>query len=171
MRRLLRWAFNFAAVVSALLFVATCVLWVRSYWIADALSRFNAPTFREHWMFLSRGRVWFGTMGSKGEIFVGVPVDMGVVLSHQVPSNMGCDYNWFGFGWEPPYGRDDPRGVVIPYWFILIGAATLPMYRVGRLARRRQRFAGLCPRCGYDLRATPDRCPECGAVPTGKAAT
>jgi len=29
MRRLLRWAFNFAAVVSALLFAATCVLWFR----------------------------------------------------------------------------------------------------------------------------------------------
>jgi hypothetical protein len=56
----------------------------------------------------------------------------------------------------------------IPYslFFLLpsLGMAGIVVgVRSARAKRRRQLEAmGRCPSCGYDLRATPDRCLECG---------
>lgn len=64
------------------------------------------------------------------------------------------------------------RHVALRFWFILLVSAILPLVRVGlRTLRRGGRRSGCCPVCGYDLRATPQRCPECGtAVAGGRSA-
>jgi hypothetical protein len=63
---------------------------------------------------------------------------------------------------------------LLPCWFVALALAVPPcLWIVRRLVRRRRERRtglGLCPACGYDLRATPGRCPECGTVPAVKEA-
>jgi hypothetical protein len=61
------------------------------------------------------------------------------------------------------------RGVAISCWVPAGLFAILPTVVVLRHWRaRRRRRTQCCLTCGYDLRATPGRCPECGTV-TGAA--
>ena len=86
---------------------------------------------------------------------------------------------------EEGLGKHDPDppdfgGVTTPYTayavricpaVVLLGV--MPLARLAaasvRVVRgRSRRSRGLCPRCAYDLRATPGRCPECGTMAPGQ---
>jgi hypothetical protein len=82
---------------------------------------------------------------------------------------------WLGFYWRTPETWPDNAGrpvavrtIGIPMYALvaLFGATpamrAFPGFRRVILNRRRPR-PGVCARCGYDLRATPQRCPECGS--------
>jgi len=52
---------------------------------------------------------------------------------------------------------------VVPHWFLMFLLGVWPVLRSWRWWRRRSRHRnGYCPTCGYDLRASSERCPECG---------
>jgi hypothetical protein len=81
-----------------------------------------------------------------------------------------------GFGvqrWQQPPLTNAPGpkytnsyfGIALPFWLLALVCGIAPALRWNpRRLRRRRLAAGLCPSCGYDLRATPERCPECGAA-------
>ena len=71
-------------------------------------------------------------------------------------------------------GRLWDWGASVPYWFLTALVAVIPVWYAGtalRGVRRGWRLRhGLCPRCGYDVRASGECCSECGEPPTPSAA-
>jgi hypothetical protein len=67
----------------------------------------------------------------------------------------------------------------VAYRWVALCSAVLPAIMIGKRVRiawkSRVRLArqskGLCETCGYDLRATAGKCPECGTIATGGTPT
>lgn len=72
--------------------------------------------------------------------------------------------------WNPAKSQKRFWALTVPHWLLATLLAIPPAVSLARAMRRfRRRRAGLCVCCGYDLRASPERCPECGVIRTATA--
>ena len=128
---------NLLAVLSLLLFVAVVALGVRSYFATEAVGFGRAVDSGAARTLSISGAGW---------------ARHGILAASRTDRGRG--------------GRVSvARSLHVPYWVIvplLAAGPALRLWGVTRRARRNRRSK--CGSCGYDLRATPDRCPECGAA-------
>lgn len=78
------------------------------------------------------------------------------------------DYHAITLPWapqSPPWYVSTPGGHQLRarWWLLSVpGLIWTVVIIVVQIRNWRHPREGLCPKCGYDLRASPDRCPECG---------
>ena len=162
MHRLRRTIFAFLAVLSLLLCFVVLAQWRLSY-----------RDRGECWNFGSRltGR-YLGCSSEDGTFSVyyqsnltpgpphvmrGVPFE-GWWFQHQ--------FEFTSKTWRSGGANERFLHLMIPYWPAALTLAILPVvWLVLRITRKRvDTSLGVCAKCGYDLRATPLRCPECGTA-------
>jgi hypothetical protein len=78
--------------------------------------------------------------------------------------------------WEDLESKTPRWKLFVPYYLAWLATIVLPLawlaifvFQFSRFLRRVH--AGMCPSCGFDLRATPERCPECGQTPPERSAS
>ena len=187
MKRLRRIIFNGLTVLLLLLCVATAGLWMDSYhWRTDVLyerfdsevrpmqSRFVGVMFIGGTVGLRWARLDWSDETKARSVHADyarnwIPI-FGRVGIHRsrvnfpIPRYGLTDFNWIAEDRILSQSTDHTRRAEFPNWLLVIALASPAITRF-LLARLRRHPKAHCQHCGYDLRATPDRCPECGAIP------
>lgn len=152
-----RCLFNVFAVLSLLLCAATCLLWARSIWRSRDYDFVHLTTSDPRSDAAVReGIVWLN-------------------LSSRLTRTEAPDLHKSVWGFS--YNRRTQNGtrywlVQAPCWVFAVSTALVSACWAALGWRQRRRLQkGRCCHCGYDLRATPERCPECGNVPTPQVET
>jgi hypothetical protein len=175
--RVKRRLFTIAAAASLLLCLGTMILWVGSIGHVDA--GFWASQSHDLSYYS-----WSGCFGGYVAIGDGPSNPANRGLKHWRYDDRGRIYSLsssplmpgpgpWGFGFH--VGRSVAGGWIhgghriitafAPHWFLAAVFTVFPLQWIKRrLVRARRLRKGLCEACGYDLRATRERCPECGAV-------
>jgi hypothetical protein len=151
--------FTILATLSLLLCAAVLVMWVRGYATSGyhlALPVFDSELASHHGLIGVRITAIRAARSREADYVTGWAYGPFLISYHSVY-------------YPPPAAHSQSVfRAHLPCSVLAILFALLPAHRL--TARRRQRrlakrlALGLCPACGYDLRATPGRCPECGAV-------
>jgi hypothetical protein len=173
MRRL----FTILAALSLMLCIATAVIWVRSAWRNDMICRWTprwGSSVTSSWGRVSFAytryyRVLHPTAASRW-IRISAPRS-----GTEQPRDgiLGFSYgsmNWVYLGSTTGLPSERTTDMSVPHWFVMGVAAVLPSLWFRRRRRIIQRgVLGLCMACGYDLRASKERCPECGMAMADRA--
>jgi hypothetical protein len=164
--------------VSLLLFVAVAAMWVRSYWRADGLV--HARPGRQSGVWSHSGRLMFDTVGDDdvpvwpgwraalhGWEHFADPIDEPPFIDHPAAAPRGLlGFKWASVGATGMLTRRVTT-IAIPFWSIALLLSLPPLLAAARAVRRRTlRRKHICVTCGYDLRASRERCPECGTAIT-----
>ena len=166
---MLRRLFNVTSALSLLLCISTIVLWVLSYrgiaslvWAKHGVRyEFNSgggqliATRFHPWP----EQPWFVEF-DPGPFGLPPGAPWSGIRHHVAKFEYASGQYLPPFAWQVP--RTNYRRVGMPEWFAALLTAAMPIFWLVQFARRRTIKPGVCPSCGYDLRASSDRCPECG---------
>jgi hypothetical protein len=167
--------FALASVLSLLLCLATLVLLVRSYKVGAAVSLcVSSPEqYCQYGIMSESGSFWIGNYRDwKEPSSLPITRDWHYTRWEASRDNWRelASWQWLGFGYVPVLGTNlDGGSLVVPIWLPTLLLSMLPViFPRSYLRSRSRRLLGLCTHCGYDLRATSDRCPECGMPVRGE---